>query len=166
MGGAKARAPLAAEASRVRARPPPHVPHTWISGDAPASSRVRLPPLALSSPWRRGEPEFSAQPLHLVTSRQVRRGSKSFKSSPSGHRATLSLVPGARAGWRFSDAGQLAPTPLAFRPGPADAAASSPRPRSGLPVQDHSGPRPSRDWVVDWPAVALFLEPFHSRGYI
>lgn len=38
-------------------------PCTSTSGDARASSRVRLPPLALSSLWRRGEREFNPSTL-------------------------------------------------------------------------------------------------------
>lgn len=61
------------------------------------------------------------QPFHPVTSRQVRPGADSFKSTPSGHRATPRPVPGTRARWRFSGPG---PTPLTFWPRPAAAAAS------------------------------------------
>ena len=51
----------------MHARPLPHDPRSRIPGDAAAFSRVRLPPLALSSLWRRGEQEFSSQPFCLLT---------------------------------------------------------------------------------------------------
>lgn len=141
-------------------------PCASISRDASASSKVRLPPLALSSLWRRGGHELSASLSTLSRPGKFARGSDSLVKFPSGHRAALSPVPGTLLGRGVSGPEQLAPTSPAFRPRPADATASRPWVGSGLHAQDHSGPRPSRHRAVDAPAVALFLAPFHSRGYI
>lgn len=95
---------------------------------------------------------------------QFSQDSDSFKRSPSGHRATLTPVPGTRTAW--SAPGCSRPSRWPSVPGPRTLLPPGPRARSGLPAQDHSGPRPSRDRAVDRPAVALFLALFHSRGYI
>lgn len=116
-----------------------------------------------------GRAPSASSPYTLSRPGKFARVSDSFVKFPLGHRATLSPVSRTRSGGGLSGAGQLGPTSLVFQPRPADAAASSPLGHRGgqWPFCTRSlRPRPSRDLAVVLPAVALFLAPFHSSGYI